>query len=172
MELYGYACGQWSASPPFLLPASAPFNITNLPAPQGNFPIPFPSHSRTSKNRNASTQSQFHKSTEYEGEAKDAITKSDKTKRRKAAGKIQAGRESEEKKTDGGRGSFSFRSLTSTALSPRAPFPKERKSFPCSRKTPLLCIFVLMAITTNPCAKQHLESQCRYSPLSPSTRTH
>lgn len=98
---------------------------TNPPAPQGNFPIPFPSQSRTSENRNASTQAQFHKSTYYEGESKDAITKSDKSKRPKAAGHFQAGRESE-KNTDGGRGSFPFRSLMSTFYH-LAPFLKGKK---------------------------------------------
>lgn len=170
MELYGYARGQWSASPPFLLPASVPFHITNLPAPQGNFPIPFPSHSRTSKNRNASTQSQFHKTTEYEGEAK-AITKSDKKKRRKAAGKFQAGRESEKKNTDGDRGSFSLCSLTSTSLSPRALSQRKESHSPVPGIPKILPSYALMAITTNQCAKQHLESQCRYSLLSPSSRT-
>lgn len=108
------------------------YHITNPPAPQGNFPIPFPSHSRTSKNRNASTQTQLHKTTEYEGEAKDTITKSDKPKRRKVAGQFQAGRESEKKNTDGGRGSFPFYSLTSTSLSPRTLSQREesRSSVP------------------------------------------
>lgn len=114
--------------PPYLFffPPPFPFHITYPPAPIGNFPIPFRSHSPTCKKRNDSTQFQFHQTTENEGEAKDAITKPAKMKKRKVAGHFQAGREGEKRNLDGGHGSFSFR----LPLCHLAPFSqrKDRRS--------------------------------------------
>ena len=83
--------------PPFYPPtAFVPLHTTNLRTLKGNFPIPFPAQSpRTSRNRNSSTEPQFHKTTEDEGEVKETIPKSTRTKRRKVAGHFQAGLQKE-----------------------------------------------------------------------------
>lgn len=139
MELHGNARGQRSASLHFLLPASAPLHTTNPRTFTGNFPIPFSSKPpRNSRNRNSSTNSQYHKTTGDEGEVKDAIPNSARMKRRKVAGHFQAGWENEKKKTDGGSGSYlifsSFVYLSTTS----DPLPKEKSRFPFSenRKNP------------------------------------
>lgn len=148
MELHGNARGQRSASLHFLLPASAPLHITDPRTFTGNFPIPFLSQRpRTSRNRNSSTDPQYHKTTEDEGEVKDAIPNSARMKRRKVAGHFQAGWENEKKKTDGGSGSslifssfvYIHTSLPLRTLSQREKvvslFGKQKKSTNLKRLT-------------------------------------
>ena len=131
MELHGNALGQWYASLHFLLPAFVPLHTTNLRTLKGNFAIPFPAQfPRTSRNRNSSTKSQFHKTTEDEGEVKETIPKSTRTKRRKVAGHFQAGLEKEKKKIDGGSGSFPiFLSFVYLSTFHFGPSPKGKRSF-------------------------------------------
>lgn len=130
MELHGDARGQRS-SLHSLITASAPLHTTNPRTFAGNFPTPFSSKSsRTSRNRNSSTDLQYHKTTEDEGEVKDAIPNSTGLKRRKVAGRFQAGWENEKRKTDGGNGSSLISSSFVHLSATLDPLTRGKSGFP------------------------------------------